>query len=137
MYQVYDGFIFPTQRWYEKLMNYFPNVKVNPKEPHEHALLIHLQWRRLIHTTEMITDSAVISDLLEGVCEIYFQLEEKNFVRSDGTKTRIYFNPTEQLRKGLEQVSVLFIFHIASTYHNGSFIHRTIFSQISQKSSIS
>ena len=117
---MYDGFIFPTQRWYEKLINYFPRVKVNTKEPHGHALLIHLQNRRLINTTEMIiTDSAVISELLERVCEIFFKLQEKNFVRSDETKARIYFNPTEQLRKGLEQVrkcAIVFIFHIATVY---------------------
>ena len=108
MYHVYDGFIFPTQRWYEKLMSYFTKVKVNVKEPHGYALLIHLQSRRLINTTEMIiTDSAVLSDLLERVCEIYFQLQGKIFVHSDETKGRIYFNPAGQLRKGLEQVSVL------------------------------
>ena len=108
IYHVYDGFIFPTQRWWEKAINFLTKVKVNAKEPHGYSLLIHLQSIRLINTTEMIiTDSAVISDLLERVCEIYFQLQEKTFVQSDETKGRIYFNPTEQLHKGLGQVSML------------------------------
>lgn len=105
---MYDGFIFPTPHWYERLINYFPKAKVNTKEPYGDALFIYLRNRRLINTTEMIiADSVVISNLFERVCEIYFQIEGKDFVRSDETKGRIYFNPTEQLHKGLEQVSVL------------------------------
>ena len=108
MYHVYDGFIFPTQRWYEKFVNYFTKVKISNKEPHGYALLIHLQSRYLINTSERImTDSAVISNLLERVCKIYFQLQEKNYVRLDEKKGRIYFNNTEQLHKGLVQVSLL------------------------------
>ena len=92
-------------------MNYFTKVKISNKEPHGYALLIHLQSRRLINTTEMIMrDSGIISTLLERVCEIYFQLQEKNYIHLDETKGRIYFKRSEQLHKGLEQVSVVLYF---------------------------
>ena len=104
MYHVYDGFIFPSLRWHEKLYSYITKVNINTKESHGYALFIYLQNKRLIDATDMTIISSTISNLLERTCEIYFQLKEKNYMYSDERKGCLYFNCTEQLHKGLEKV---------------------------------
>ena len=104
MHHVYDGFIFPTLNWREKIFNYFKIVNMNTKESHGYALLIYLQSKKLIDTTEMMMTSSTISNLLGRSCKIYFQLYEKSYMHSDEAKGSVYFKWTEELHKGLEKV---------------------------------
>ena len=107
-YHVYDGFIFPTLNWRERVFNYLKNVNISTMESHGYALLIHLQSRIKINTTEMtLTGSTMISDLFVGVCKVYFLLKQKNYMHSDKAKGCVYFNCNEQLQKGLKEVSML------------------------------
>ena len=86
---------------------------MNTKESHRYALLMHLQSKKLIDTTEMImTTSAVTSNLFEIVCKIYFQLKHKSYMHSDIAKGCVYFNCTEQLQNGLEEVCMYIHFGV-------------------------
>ena len=102
---MYDGFIFPTQSWHKKIINYVTKVNINTKELHGYALLIYLQSKASIATTEMTMTSSTITDLLEKVLGIYFHFDGKSYMFShkDGC---VYLHCIEELLKGLEEVSI-------------------------------
>lgn len=104
-HHVYDGFIFPTQSWHKKIINYVTKVNINTKELHGHALFIYLQSKSSIATTEMIMTSSTITNLLEKVLGIYFHLDGKKYMfpHKDGF---VYLHCTDELLKGLEEVSI-------------------------------
>ena len=111
-HHVYDGFIFPTLNWRDKIFNYIKRVNINTKESHGYALLIYLRSIKLLDTAEMTMTSSTISDLLERACKIYFQLNEKNYMCSDEAKGCVYFKCTEQLHKGLEKVCCCILYSV-------------------------
>ena len=48
--------------------------------------------------------SSIISNLLETVCKIYFQLKEKSYMRSEEQEGFVYLNCGQQLQQGLTEV---------------------------------
>ena len=110
VYHVYDGFIFPTQNWHEKIISYLTKLKIDTMQSHRYALFMYLQNKKLVDRTEMMMTISNISKLLEKACEIYFQLNGKNYMRSDESKGCICLKCTEQLHKGLEEVSICIMF---------------------------
>ena len=105
MHHVYDGFIFPTQSWHEKIINYITKVNINTKELHGYALLIYLQSKASLVTTEMTMTSSTITDLCDKVLGMYFYLDGRSYMfpHKDGS---VYSYCTDELLKGLEEVSV-------------------------------
>lgn len=103
---MYDGFIFPTQSWHERIINYVTKVNINTKELHGHALFIYLQRKVSIATTEMIMTNSTITDLCGNVLGIYFHLDKKYYMFSHKESGCVYLYCTDELVKGLEEVSI-------------------------------
>ena len=102
---MYDGFIFPTQSWGEKILNYVTKVNINTKELHGYALLIYLQSKASLATTEMTMTSSTITDLFDKVFRIYFHFDKK-FYMFPHKVGHVYLHCVDELLKGLEEVSV-------------------------------
>ena len=105
MHHVYDGFIFPTQSWREKIINYVTKVNINTKELHGCALLIYLQSKVSLATTEMTMTSSTITDLCDKVLGMYFHFGKKIYMFPHQVGY-VYLHFDDELLKGLEEVSV-------------------------------
>ena len=102
---VYDGFIFPTERLFSKIANYFVTTGISTKDASEYAMLMHLTTKVEISKDSM-TFGSELSAYYENACNIYFHLKQKECMfHQDQSKCITHMNP-DYLDKGLQKVSL-------------------------------
>lgn len=101
-YDIYDGFVFPSNKKWDRISYYSDIAGVNPKNAWEHALEFFLQKYKIQHNESEDFD---IVGMWETIREIYFQMKRKKFISFNG-KQFISFSDTEQFDRGLRKVCV-------------------------------
>ena len=100
-YHVYDGFVFPSQKWVERIHQYTSNTGINTKNAWGNALTIYLQHFKLNHFE---TEDFDISGTCETICDIYFHIKYKSFLPFQGENKPISLSDTEHLNNGVRKV---------------------------------
>ena len=102
-YHVYDGFIFPSESWWNKIADFIMATGINTKDSFGYALTIHLQSVKISMSSLIHYGTGNIS---KNVCSIYFKLRQKKFLHFDDIKKVTHFSCADQLDKALQNVSI-------------------------------
>ena len=102
MYHVYDGFIFPSEKWWNKISEFFVSTGINSKESYRFALTIYLESIKLMMTRPI---NHVINNISKSVCGIYLELKQKKFLQFDDINKVAQLPCADDLNKALQKVS--------------------------------
>ena len=100
-YHVYDGFVFPSEKWVDRIHHYANNTGITTKNSWGNALAIFLQHFKLNHTEIEDFD---IAGMYKTICEIYFHIKYKTFLPFKGESKPISLSDTEHLNNGVRKV---------------------------------
>jgi len=104
-FQVYDGFIFPSEEWQTCISNFTYNTKITTKNSWRHALITFLN-QLPFRSAELN-----ISSLCDEICCIYFHMKWRFFVPFNAGSTPTSFCNAEELNVGLQQVSIILLLY--------------------------
>ena len=100
-FHVYDGFMFPSKRFVDRIHHYANNTGINTKNAWGQALTIYLQHFKLNHTEPEDFDIAGMSDY---VCDVYFHIKYKTFLPFQSENKPMSLSDTEHLNNGVRKV---------------------------------
>ena len=100
-YHVYDGFVFPSEKRWDKIYHYSNSTGINTKNAWEIALALFLQKHKIVYTE---TEDFDITGMCETICGIYFHIKQKTFMPFKSEHRPISMSNSEHLDNGVRKV---------------------------------
>ncbi|XP_065899490.1 E3 ubiquitin-protein ligase rnf213-alpha-like isoform X3 [Dysidea avara] len=99
-YHVYDGFVFPSEKRWDKIYHYSNSTGINTKNAWEIALALFLQKHKIVYTE---TEDFDITGMCETICGIYFHIKQKTFMPFKSEHRPISMSNSEHLDNGVRK----------------------------------
>ena len=106
MYHVYDGFIFPSEKWpwWNRISDLFSSTGLSTKESYQIALIIYLESVMLWTSLPL---NHAIKYISSSVCKIYMDLKQRKFLQYEEINKFTQYNCVDQLNRALQKVCKL------------------------------